>query len=378
MSRIASSNPALLESFSSYCKDSQTVLIPSASLCERLGEADIFLLSDEEAIGIAASCESDSRPTLVVVVENEIPLSFQQGTVDDLLSLPIRQADVVRVLRMHAQMQSLRALEQSSRAVPELVRKLHEDIQLARKIQRRLIREKFPPMNGITVKSKYWCGLKAGGDYFDVFEFPDGEHVGLILSDSSSYALSTGFIGSLVQFSVHVGQDDLSDPSRIVSALYGKLKEEMKERDRFSILFGILNRKTFRFRYADAGSVYGGVKRSVGGFDWVTKGEHHPLSAGQSAVAPFREISLEPGDRLMLISDGWGEALQAPPAQLLEGFVSGEEDPQETLNSMAFRLRKGVEKLNGEEAGPEFPMPPQDCSVLLFELAKNALRLAKG
>jgi hypothetical protein len=204
--------------------------------------------------------------------------------------------------------------------------------------------------------------------------------VGIILSDSSSYSLSTSFIGSLMQFSVHVGRDELDDPSRIVSALFGKLKAGMKERDRFSILYGILNRKTYQLRYVDCGPVYAAHRRQEGGLQWISKGENPPLTLESQLVAPFREVSLEPGDRMMLVSDGWGEALASSVPALLESFLMQEEEAQNLLNHMAFRLRKGVEKIYDldPEAEEEFPMPPQDCSVLLFDLAKNVLRLAKG
>ncbi len=378
MIRIASTNQEILNTFLAAAKEIKAVLVTPDTLCDRLGDADLFLLSDQEALAIAHHCESESRPTLVVAVKvgETLPRAFADGVVDDLVLLPLRELDVERLLRMHEQMQALRAVEQTSRAVPELVKKLQEDISLAQKIQRRLIREKFPPMQGINIKSKYWCGLKAGGDYFDVFEFPDKNHVGIILSDSSSYALSTGFIGSLVQFSVHVTQDDLSDPSRIVAALYGKLKESMKEKDHFSIFYGILNRKTFQLRYVDCGPLYAG-HRNKQGMEWIAKGESPALSLSAGVVPPFREVLLEPGDRMMLLSDGWGESLGSPMTSLLENFLAGDQDSQDVINHMAFSLRKGVEKLYELEPEEEFPMPPQDCSVLLFDLAKNALRLAK-
>ena len=381
MTRIACSDPKLLQEFCSLASGAEPVAVESAELCARLGDADLFLLSDMEALRVVAECDAAARPTLVAVAPegNKTPASFTEGHVDDLLALPLRKLDVDRIMRSHIQVQALKAMEETSRAVPALVEKLQEDIQLAQKIQRRLIREKFPAMGGLAIKSKYWCGLKAGGDYFDVFEFPDGVHVGIILSDSSSYGLSTNFIGSLMQFSVHVTQDDLSDPARIVQALYGKLREEMKEKDRFSVFYGVLSRKTYQLRYVDCGPVFAALRSTDGGVSSVTKGENPALTKEQGTIPAFREVSLEPGDRFMLTSDGWAESLSAPVPELLEKFLKGPQDSQELMNEMAFHLRKGVVKhFELDDAEEEdFPMPPQDCSVLLFDLAKNVLRLAK-
>lgn len=381
MIRIASSDSKLLKEFCALAKGAEPVSVTSADLCARLGDADLFLLSDMEALRVVAECDADARPTLVAVSPegSKLPASFSEGHVDDLLVLPLRALDVDRILRAHVQVQALKAIEQTSRAVPALVEKLQEDIQLAQKIQRRLIREKFPAMGGLSVKSKYWCGLKAGGDYFDVFEFPDGEHVGIILSDSSTYGLSTNFIGSLMQFSVHVTQDDLSDPSRIVRALYGKIAGEMKEKDRFSVFYGVLSRKTYQLRYVDCGQVFAALRGVDGKVTSVTTGENPPLTKEQGTIPAFREVALEPGDRFLLTSDGWAESLGRPVPELLDKFLNEPLDAQELMNEMAFHLRKGVVKhFELDDAEEEdFPMPPQDCSVLLFDLAKNVLRLAK-
>jgi serine phosphatase RsbU (regulator of sigma subunit) len=382
MIRVVSSDQELLKKIAAHAGSAECLWVASADLCARLGDADLFFLSDSEAQELATNCESASRPTVVVVAKegDALPAAFAKGLVDDLITLPLRAHDVERVIRMHEQMQVLKAVEQTSRAVPELVKKLQEDIQLAQKIQRRLIKEKFPLIGGLSVKSKYWCGLKAGGDYFDVFEFPDGVHTGVILSDSSSYSISTSFIGSLMQFSVHVSQDDLADPARIVAALYGKLKEGMKEKDRFSILYGILNRKTYQFRYVDCGPIFAAHRGQENGFQWIGRGENPPLSLESGLVPTFREVALEPGDRMMILSDGWGEAMGRPVPELLESFLGQAAETQEVMNAMALGLRKGVEKVYDldSSAEEEFPMPPQDCSVLFFELAKNVLRLARS
>ena len=163
MVRIACSNKALL-SFVSDFKGVTAVAVQSADLCARLGDADLFLLTDAEARDIAENCQSDSRPTLVVLVNDGDPLpdAFTEGYVDDLLLLPLRPLDVERILQMHAQMQVLHAVEQSSRALPQLVNKLQEDIQLAQKIQRRLIKEKFPPMHGLNINRFFRRGCGCG------------------------------------------------------------------------------------------------------------------------------------------------------------------------------------------------------------------------
>lgn len=369
--KIASTNIEIVNSIEG------SVSVSSQRIRQNLEDADIYILSDKEVFSIFEE-PIQTRPTIVVYAkEGEgVPASFAKGYADDLVTLPMRKLDVDRLFRRHEELSALRELEKNTQGITDLVKRLQDDIHLAEKIQRRLIKEKFPPMGGLSIKSKYWCGLKAGGDYFDVFEFPDGNHVGIIVSDSSTYALSTSFIGSLMQFSIHVGQDELGDPAKIVGALFGKIREVMKEKDKFSIFYGILNRKTYQLRYVNQGPIFSALRSKTGEVQWLSKGQNNPLSLKDHAIAQSQEAAMEPEDRLMIISDGWGEALGLSGVEVVEKFLPKKSDPQELLNSMAFDLKKGVEKLYDlEEAEEDFPMPPQDCSILLFEFAKNLLRL---
>lgn len=379
--RIALTDRSLLPILEKIRTAAQFTLCQPGELDALVGKVDIFLLDDDSAIRFLGARSEDTWPSVVVTARegDPLPASFRQGIVDDLLSLPPRALDVERLIRGHELMQALHDLEESSHGVGELVRQLQEDIRLAQKIQRRLIREKFAPLGPLSVKSKYWCGLKSGGDYFDLFELPGNTHAGLILADASSYALSTSLIGSLVQFSVHVGRDDYSEPGRVVEALIGKLREGMKEKDKLSLLYGILDRKTFELRFVSCGGVFLARRAKDGKITWATRGEGAPIGVAGTLQLETHSVHLEPGDRWMVVSDGWGEALGESTVAVVEKALTGERGAQDIMDDLAFRLRRTLELAADEpaRADDDFPMPPQDCSVLVFDLAANTLRLAK-
>ena len=363
--RIALTDRSLLPALEALRTGATFVACEPDALGSLVGKVDIFLLDDDTSIRFLGTRSEDSWPSVVVLAREGqgLPASFRQGSVDDLLTLPPRALDVERMIRSHEMMQALHELEESSHGVGELVRQLQEDIRLAQKIQRRLIREKFAPLGPLSVKSKYWCGLKSGGDYFDVFELPGGTHAGLLLADSSSYALSNSLIGSLVHFSVHVGRDDFSRPERVVEALVGKLREGMKEKDKLSLLYGIFDRKTFELRFVSCGGIYLARRSKNGAISWGAKGDKPALTAASPQVPESSSLMLQPGERLLACSDGWAAAFGESMSAIVEGALARECESQDLVNDLAFRLRRKLEKDSEEtpRAEDDFPMPPEDC-----------------
>jgi serine phosphatase RsbU (regulator of sigma subunit) len=211
--------------------------------------------------------------------------------------------------------------------------------------------------------------MKSGGDYFDVFEFPDENHVGFLLCDSSSYSLSNNFLSSLLQFSTHLAAHDPSDPRKILENLFGKMKNEMKEKDEFSILYGILNRKNYLLRTVSCGSLFALHEPANGAPGWIADGKGAPLTKLTKELPKYTETSLDPSDRLILLSDGWQTSTGESVKAIAERLVPANKDGQDLVNEFAFTLHKKAEDPDA--------MPEEDCSILILEIAKNVLRLAR-
>ena len=316
------------------------------------------------------------RPTCLVAVseqENEIPDSVEQGLADDVLTLPVRRLELLSRIRWHYHLQVLRHAEGVTSGVQELVEKLEEDLVLAQKIQRRLIREHFPPMPGLSIKSKYWCGMASGGDYFDIYEYSDKNHVGFLLTDSSSYKLSSSLLSALMHLSAEslVGNQSIN-PLEAVRQIFSNVQESMKPKDALSIFFGILDRKSYVMQYVSFGSLFALHQKANGDKEWLFKGDRDPLlklsQLGNSTV-DVQELVLEPADRFLLFSNGFEAGIDEPIVDFIEQL--GTEDAQEVVNEIGYALKKERDKSDDNF------MPPEDCSLLMVDVAKNVLRLAR-
>jgi sigma-B regulation protein RsbU (phosphoserine phosphatase) len=217
--------------------------------------------------------------------------------------------------------------------------------------------------------------MKGGGDYFDVFEFADKNTVGFLLTDVSSYKLSSAFISTMMHLPASLGPEDMRDPVRTVGFIHSELLDRMGATDHMSIFYGVLDRKSFQMRYVAFGNLSLAFESARRERNWIYRSARSPLSSGSGELisrTKVDEMNFEPEDRLYLFSDGVEEGVGKAVPSFLDAIQ--DRDPQAVINEVSFAIRTQHDP-KGEDG--EAPMPPQDCSVLMLDVAKNILRLAR-
>ena len=300
-------------------------------------------------------------------IQDSVPELLAQGLVDDLLLTPIRPIELLGKIKHVEHLMKVNELVSVNSDVKTLIEKFEEDIRTARAIQRTMIPEKFPSVHGFNVTHKYLSGFKSGGDYLDFFEFEDKTHVGILMSDSSGYGLSSAFMSVILRLTLKLSKDQARSPSATVAAIFEELQLAMKPKENLSIFYGVLNRKTFELSYVSGGNIR--FMRQDEQHIEEHVGEAEPLAKGQAFALKDQKISLNPGERLVIMSDGFRETFESR-----DTFESGlsknyGEDGIALINELCFRVKKNLE---GED-----DMPPQDCSVMIIDIEKRAMRLAK-
>jgi sigma-B regulation protein RsbU (phosphoserine phosphatase) len=251
----------------------------------------------------------------------------------------------------------------ANKSLAALIESLEEDIKITRRIQKTLIPEKFRQPQGLKVTHKYLAGIKSGGDYLDFFEFDDKTHVGILMSDSSGYGLSSAFLSVILRLAMKLSKNETRSPSQTVMKIFEELQLTMKPKENLSVFYGILNLKTFELTYTSTGSI-----RLFHDND-----EHEvkaaPLMKGQEPSLSDQQMYINPGERLVIVSDGFSSLFNKPQAfvDLLKRLH--EEDAIALINELTFGIKK---KFESEE-----DMPEQDCSVMVIDVEKRAMRLAR-
>lgn len=288
--------------------------------------------------------------------------------VDDLVVFPFRRAELESKFRLHQHLRMWTEVGELHRSFNELLKALDEDVKLAERLQKARLPNRYPSVRGLQIRSRFLAGLK-GGDHFDLAESKDNTRISILMSDSSSYGLSSAFLSALMRMTMKLSRDEARPAGETVKLIADELLLGLKEKDRLAIFYGILNRKDFRFRYLHLGGTAFFHARKGKGFE-IHASHGDPLSIANADLTKFteKEIVLEPEDRIVLLSDGFIEACGGlvETKALLDPLR--EREAADLTNELVFRVKKKM-------VDPE-DLPPQDCTSLIFDVDAKLLRLA--
>jgi sigma-B regulation protein RsbU (phosphoserine phosphatase) len=176
---------------------------------------------------------------------------------------------------------------------------------MARSIQQRLLPGTVPRVPGYEIAALNLPSSQVSGDYFDFVDF--GEWLGLVIADVSGKGLPASLLASNLQASIRALASSQASPGRVLSAVNSSLYEST-DAERFATAFLACLRPDRReLLYSNAGHNPPLLRRADGRVEWLDVGAT-PLGAFPGMSYEEARISLEPGDCLVLFTDGVTEA----------------------------------------------------------------------
>lgn len=180
-------------------------------------------------------------------------------------------------------------------------RRMEEDLQAARELQRVLIPDGSPEIDGIEAAVKLRPAREISGDIYDVFERPDGSVV-IAFGDVSGKGTAAALYGSLVSGLLRTQATRHKRPADLMKALNDILCQRKVEA-RYVTLFVLLwNPATREMVMANAGALPPMICR--GGDILKMRVEGVPLGLLDSREYEELTFEAKPGDAMVLYSDG--------------------------------------------------------------------------
>jgi sigma-B regulation protein RsbU (phosphoserine phosphatase) len=189
---------------------------------------------------------------------------------------------------------------------------LDRELRIVGAIQRSLLPVKLPDIAGYELSAQYQTSAWAGGDYYDFFPL-DGGRWGLFIGDVSGHGTPAAVLMAITHAIAHAQPGTHTPPGALLDYLNNQLTRAYTRNESFvTAFYGVLDPAKRTLTYSRAGHDpprlvrRGCVLALDEAGDW-------PLGIYEGQPYNQASITLEPGDLLLLYTDGIVEA--AAPAQ---------------------------------------------------------------
>ena len=204
--------------------------------------------------------------------------------------------------------QVLRLNDDLIRARREIARQRDELAQVATTLQRSLLPDRLPEIDGVELAHRYRPGTTAdvGGDFYDAFPLPGGELV-LAIGDVAGKGVAAAALMGEVRTAIRAYALDERDPARVLAAT-NRLVE--RSQHMVTALLAVLDPAGGTLRFASAGHPPPLLLPAGGEPAYLEGGRGAPLLVFEPAGCG--EARLAPGDRVALFTDGLVERRDTP------------------------------------------------------------------
>lgn len=192
--------------------------------------------------------------------------------------------------------------------------RLEQELSIAREIQQALLPRGFDAYPHLAVTGVHRPCHEVGGDYFDIFPVDD-DRTAILIADVSGKGLGAALLTMMLQGALS-GMTLGVDPARVFHQMNRFLCEHTNLGRYATMFFGLLGRDG-RLDYIRAGHPSPMLLRA-GAVTELYKGGSFPVGLVEEAKFQSQTMQLDPGDTLVLFSDGVTEA--EDPAGNLFGF----------------------------------------------------------
>ena len=208
-------------------------------------------------------------------------------------------------------------LERRARLLQEAVRaeaaqrELQEqELRRARDIQQALLPKKIPQIRGFAVVGTSQPAHMVGGDYYDVLRL-DPDRLGICIADVVGKSVSAALLMANVQATVRAYASDAASPAMLCTRVNSVLCANTGDDKFVTFFYGVLDGKSHCLQYCNAGHLPPIVLRRSGGAEQLRAGGGVVLGVLRDWHYENCVLRLDPGDRLLLFTDGITEATNA-------------------------------------------------------------------
>ncbi|HVR95262.1 MAG TPA: PP2C family protein-serine/threonine phosphatase [Thermoanaerobaculia bacterium] len=191
--------------------------------------------------------------------------------------------------------------------------RVRDELEVARELQADLLPKQAPKLSDYLFAHSYRTANEVGGDYYEFTPLPDGR-IALMVGDASGHGMAAGLVMAIANATIETALDLDPSPERVLTLLNRTLCRTGTRRTFMSLFYALLDPATGRLDYTCAGHPFPLLRRADGSVEELGCGGL-PLGMREPIQPVCHSVILEPGDLLLLYTDGLAEATDPAGAE---------------------------------------------------------------
>lgn len=200
-------------------------------------------------------------------------------------------------------------LEQTVEKGTIALQQQEEELKRAREIQQMLLPNKLPQLAGAQIAGAWQPAREVGGDYFDVIPF-DEKRVGICMGDVAGKGITAALLMANLQASVRAFATADATPREVCTKLNKFLCANIVSGKFVTFFYAVFDAESRTLVYENAGHNPGLLVRANGLVESL-RGDGAVLGVIADWGYQDFTVQLQPGDKLLLSTDGITEAENA-------------------------------------------------------------------
>lgn len=215
--------------------------------------------------------------------------------------------------------ETLEISEHRNHLVRDVLRDIDKEMKAVADIQRSLLPIELPKIPKLRLAASYQTSTRVGGDYYDFFPLPKLDHEpadaahrwGILIADVSGHGTPAAVLMAVTHSIAHGFEHPSDEPGRLLKFVNERLCRgyTIGNGTFVTAFYAIYDPNSNRLTYSSAGHnppLLGRAGRDK--FMALDDAQGFPLGVDVGEIYPDRSIELQPGDTLVLYTDGIVEA----------------------------------------------------------------------
>ena len=248
------------------------------------------------------------------------------------------------------------------RYIAEAAARIDKELEYAKQIQLSALPTNFPDGEDYSIYAQMIAAKEVGGDFYDFYPL-SSTTVAFLAADVSG----KGIPAAMFMMTAKTILKDLAESGMAVNDIFTKANEKLCQNNESGMFvtawMGILDLTTGQVQFANAGHNPPLLKRANGSFEYLKTRAGFVLAGMEGIRYRAGELTLQPGDRLFLYTDGVTEATNTHQQLYAEGRLASFMNQHASLEAAQLlpALKQNIDEFVGQ--APQF----DDITMLMLD-----------